>query len=56
VNIYNILGQLMHQEEIEVSQFLPAKFQFNVERFKTGTYFLRLENREDFTSIKFMVL
>ena len=55
VRIYNVLGQLMHEEEIEVSQFLPAKFTFDVERYKTGAYFLSLENIEDQTSIKFIV-
>jgi len=55
VRIFNVLGQLMQETEIEASQFLPARFTLDVQRYKTGSYFLVLENPEDFTSAKFIV-
>ena len=55
VKVYNFLGQLMLEEEIEISQFLPAQFTLDVQRYKSGSYFLVLENQEDFTSTKFIV-
>ena len=55
VRIYNVLGQLMQESEVEASRFLPAQFTLDVQRFKTGSYFLVLENPEDFTTVKFIV-
>ena len=55
IRIYNVLGQLVQESEIEASQFLPAQFTLDVQRFKAGTYFLSLENLEDQTAIKFIV-
>ena len=35
VRIYNVLGQLMQESEVEASRFLPAQFTLDVQRFKT---------------------
>jgi len=55
VKVYNVLGQLMLETEIEANQFLPARFTLDVQQYKSGAYFLVLENSEDFTTSKFIV-
>ncbi len=56
IEIFNAVGQRMYESEYEASQFLPASFKIgNLDRLKTGVYFLRISNNLDFTTSKFII-